>query len=156
MKKIALTVSNPSLDTQVEPRLARSAFILLVEPETMTWVSLPNPGAKANSSAEVRIVQALSEWEVSDIVSGNFGATAAEALRAARITMHRFGFGTTARKAVGVLRAGKFPMVHSGRPTGYPQFPVQGCAESPMTRKTEGGYTPHGRRLTASKGGTGK
>ncbi len=133
MKKIALTVSSPSLDTQVEPRLARSAFILLVEPETMTWVSLPNPGAKANNSAEVRIVQALSEWEVSDIVSGDFGPTASEA-----------------------LRAGKFPMVHSGRPTGYPQFPVQGCAESPMTRKTEGGYTPLGRRLTASKGGTGK
>ena len=111
MKKIALTVSNPSLDTQVEPRLARSAFILLVEPETMTWVSLPNPGAKANSSAEVRIVQALSEWEVSDIVSGNFGATASEALRAAGITMHRFGFGTSAREAVGILRAGKFPTV---------------------------------------------
>ena len=107
MNRIAITVGSSSLDVEIEPRSGRSSLILLVDPDTMTWESLVNPGSGARGGAGVRVAQVLSNRKVSDVVSGEFGPKAYDALRAARITMHRFGSGTTAREAVELLKAGK-------------------------------------------------
>jgi predicted Fe-Mo cluster-binding NifX family protein len=107
MKRVALTVSSPNLDVEVEPRFGRSAYILLVDPDTMDWESLENPGRETRGGAGVRVAQVLRDQGVTDVVSGEFGPKAFEALRAAGITMHRFGSGTIAREAVELLRAGR-------------------------------------------------
>jgi predicted Fe-Mo cluster-binding NifX family protein len=106
MTRIALTVGSPGLDVEIEPRFGRSAFILLVDPETMWWESLANPGWDARGGAGIRVAQVLSDEHVSDVVSGEFGPKAQQALETAGITMHRCGPGTTARIAVQQLIAG--------------------------------------------------
>ena len=108
---IALTVASPSLDVKVEPRLGRAPFLLLVDPETLAWESLENPGRDASGGAGVRVAQALSDRGIRDVVSGEFGPKAFEALRAAGITMHRLVSGTTAREAIGMLKAGELPEI---------------------------------------------
>ncbi|MFC1662253.1 NifB/NifX family molybdenum-iron cluster-binding protein [Gemmatimonadota bacterium] len=107
MNRIALTVGSPSFDVEVEPRFGRSAFILLVDPETMAWETLANPGWDARGGAGVRVAQVLSDQEVSDVVSGDFGPNAHKALDAAGIIMHRCESGTTARAAVDLWKAGE-------------------------------------------------
>ena len=107
MTRIALTVGSPGLNVEVEPRFGRSAFILLVDPDTMVWESLANPGSDARGGAGIQVAQLLSDRGIGDVVSGEFGPKAYEALEAAGITMHRCGPGTTARKAVELFKTGK-------------------------------------------------
>ena len=107
MKKIALTVAAPGLDVDVEQRFGRSAFLLLVDPDTLEWDSIANPGRDAGSGAGIKIAQVLSERKVSDVISGEFGPKAHDALKAAGIAMHRCKSDTTVRKALDLLVAGK-------------------------------------------------
>jgi predicted Fe-Mo cluster-binding NifX family protein len=113
MKKVALTVGSPSLDVEVETRFGRSAFILLVDPDTMAWEWVENPGRDTRGGAGVRVAQVLSDRKVSDVVSGEFGPNAHDALQTAGILMHRCESGTTVRQAVERLKAGELPEVAS-------------------------------------------
>jgi predicted Fe-Mo cluster-binding NifX family protein len=111
MSRVALTVGAPSFDVEVEARFGRAAFLLLVDPETMAWETLANPGRDARGGAGIRVAQILSDREVSEVVSGDFGPNAHEALNAAGIVMHRCEAGTTAREAVELIKAGELPGV---------------------------------------------
>jgi predicted Fe-Mo cluster-binding NifX family protein len=107
MSKVALSVDSPSLDTQVLPRLDRSAYLLLVDPDTMAWESVGNPGL--DTDGEVRIAETLGNLDVSDVVSGDCGRVTRNALREAGISIHRCDCGTTARRAIQLLVAGELP-----------------------------------------------
>jgi len=106
MKSVALTVTTPDLDTEVEPRFGRAPFLLLIDPETMAWSSLENPARNAQGGAGIQVAQVLDENGVKDVISGEFGPKAHAALEAAGITMHRCGPESTARQAVEALRSG--------------------------------------------------
>jgi predicted Fe-Mo cluster-binding NifX family protein len=106
MKSIALTVGTPDLDVEIEPRFGRAPFILLVDPDTMAWSSRENPARNAHGGAGIQVVQILDEHGVRDVISGEFGPKAHDALQAAGIRMHRCGFESTARQAVEALVAG--------------------------------------------------
>ncbi len=54
MNRVALTVASPNLDVGVEPRFGRAAYLLLVDPETMVFESLANPGRDAEGAARQR------------------------------------------------------------------------------------------------------
>ena len=107
MNRVALTVPSPNLDVEVEPRFGRAAYLLLVDPGSMACEVLANPGRDAEEGAGIRVAQVLSDREVSDVISGEFGPKAHDALKAAGISMHRCGSDTTAREAVGLLKDGK-------------------------------------------------
>jgi predicted Fe-Mo cluster-binding NifX family protein len=116
MKRVALTVGSPGLDVEVEPRFGRAAYILLVDPDTMDWESVRNSGRDAWGGAGVRVAQVLDDRNVTDVVSGEFGPKAFEALKAAGIRMHRLESSTTAREAVEQLKAGDLAAVGTPSP----------------------------------------
>ena len=105
MSKIAITVGSANLDAEIEPRFGRSALLILVDPDTMAWEPLPNPEWDRLGLAGVRIVDALKDQNVTDVVSGQFGPKATDALSAAEISIHRFASGATAREALESLKA---------------------------------------------------
>lgn len=107
MSRVALTVGSPSLDSEVLSRFDRSAYLLLVEPDTMAWESVENPGWKTQGG--VRLTQTLRDRKVSDVVCGECLQAARTALREAGILLHRCNCGTTARQAVERLKAGELP-----------------------------------------------
>jgi predicted Fe-Mo cluster-binding NifX family protein len=107
MSKVALSVATPSLDTQVMSKFGRSAYMLLVDPDTMAWESVGNPELETLSDAG--LAETLSHLMVSDVVSGDCGRVSRNALKKAGIVMHRCDCGTTARKAVELLKAGELP-----------------------------------------------
>jgi len=105
MGMIAITVDSPDLDSRIEPRFGRAAHLVLVDPDTMAWQPMSNPDWDRLGLAGVRIVEALKDRDVTEVVSGQFGPRATDALAAARITPHRFESGATAREAVESLKA---------------------------------------------------
>ena len=121
MKRIALSVASPSLDEKVHSKFGRADFILLVDPDTMAWESLANPGRDAGSGAGIRVGQLLSDRKVTDVISGEFGPKAWDVLNAAGINLHRCGSGTTVREAVDLLKAGKLGPAGAGTPGGRGQ-----------------------------------
>lgn len=84
---IALTVVSPDINAEMDPRFGRAAHLLLVDPETMSWTSVPNPGRESSGGAGVRLAQLLSEKKVRVVISGRFGPKASEALEKAGIAM---------------------------------------------------------------------
>lgn len=115
MKRVALSVGSPGLNERVNSKFGRADFILLVDPETMAWESLENPGKDAGSGAGIRVAQLLSDRKVTDVISGEFGPKAHDALTAAGITMHRCGSNTTVRDALDLLKSGKLGTAGAGK-----------------------------------------
>ncbi|MBT8398404.1 MAG: NifB/NifX family molybdenum-iron cluster-binding protein [Gemmatimonadetes bacterium] len=109
MSTVALTVSSPSFEAKVESGLCRSAYLLLVDPDTLAWESVENPARGARDDPEVCVARALSDRKVSDVLIGECGPNAQCALRTAGIATHRCECGTTALQAVQLLKAGELP-----------------------------------------------
>jgi predicted Fe-Mo cluster-binding NifX family protein len=114
MKRVALTVASPSLDETVNSKFGRADFILLVDPDSMAWESLENPGKDAGSGAGIRVAQLLNDRRVTDVICGEFGPKAQDALSTAGIRLHRCGPRTTAREAVDLFKAGKLGLAGAG------------------------------------------
>ena len=109
MSRVALPVASPTLDMKVDPRFGPSPYLVLVDPETMAWESLENPGWDTMGGAVARVAEALRDRKVSDAVCGEFDPNAHDALQTAGITTHRCECGTTVRGAVERLKAGELP-----------------------------------------------
>ena len=106
---VALTVGSPKLDTEVEGCLNRAAYMLLVNPDTMAWESMKNPARDTSEDPGVCVAKALHARKVHDLLCGDLGPVAREALRAAGIVCHRCDCGMTAAQAVRCLKAGELP-----------------------------------------------
>jgi predicted Fe-Mo cluster-binding NifX family protein len=109
MSRVALGVASPSLDVDVEPKLAQSPYLLLVNPDTMDWESLANPCKESKEEGGVAAAQCLVDQQVSDVVSGYFEPSHRAALRAVGIVPHRCECGTSVVGAIERLKAGELP-----------------------------------------------
>jgi predicted Fe-Mo cluster-binding NifX family protein len=78
--KIALTTVSPGIESAVDPRFGRGAYLLVVDTETLQWHSYPNPGASATGGAGIQSAQFVSGQKVQAVLSGDFGPHAYTAL----------------------------------------------------------------------------
>ena len=151
MKRVALPVGSPGLDEKVNAKFGRADYIVVVNPGTMKWESLENPGKDAGSGAGIQVAQLLSDRKVTDVICGEFGPKAQDALNTAGITMHRCGSRTTVRKALDSLKAGKLKTV-GGRERKTVREALLGDAESGEGSGMEAGVAGTGRRLGGGRG----
>ncbi len=100
MDKVAVAVATPDLDAKVESRFGRAAYLLVVDPTSMTWEALENSGANSGGAAGIQAAQLLSGHGVGTVVSGRFGPNASEALNLAGIAMSTADGSLTAREAL--------------------------------------------------------
>ncbi|MGD8867864.1 MAG: NifB/NifX family molybdenum-iron cluster-binding protein [Gemmatimonadales bacterium] len=114
MTKIALTVASPGLDAELDPRFGRATFLLLVDPETLAYEGLANPGREAPGGAAVEAAQFLADHAAAAVISGDFGPKAQRALDAAGIAMYRFESCVTAREALERFKARELPAAGAG------------------------------------------
>lgn len=113
--KIALTTVSPEIESAVDPRFGRCAYLLVVDTETLQWESYPNPGASAMGGAGIQSAQFVSAQKVQAVVSGDFGPNAYTALEQAGIPMYVYGDSRTAQEALAAFKAGNLRCV--GGPT---------------------------------------
>jgi predicted Fe-Mo cluster-binding NifX family protein len=109
--KIILTTTSPNLDSEIDPRFGRGAFLLLVDTDTMQADAHPNPGVNASGGAGIQAAQFVTDRKAEAVISGDFGPHAFDALKAAGVAMYVYGDCRTANEAVERFKAGTLERV---------------------------------------------
>lgn len=84
--KVAITATRGSLDSEVDPRFGRAAFVLIVDSETGVVEIVDNQASMDLAhGAGIAAVEALVRRGVSVLLTGQVGPKAEQGLRAAHI-----------------------------------------------------------------------
>ena len=117
--KIVISTTAPDLDSAVDPRFGRCAFLLVVDTETLQWDAVTNAAALASGGAGIQAAQFAVNQKAGAVISGDFGPNAYNALNAAGVPMYLFGSGGTAREMVARFKSGQLRQVGSPTQPGH-------------------------------------
>ncbi len=109
--KIIITTVLPTIESEVDPRFGRGAYLLVIDPDTLEWQAHPNPGVTASGGAGIQAAQFVTEYKADAVISGDFGPHAFEALNAAGVLMYLFGSCRTVRDVIVQFKAGQLEQV---------------------------------------------
>ena len=105
--KIAVTSQGTNLDSQVDPRFGRAAYILIVDTETFEFEVLDNKeNANALKGAGIQAASMVSDKKAEALLTGYCGPKAFMTLEAAKIRVANEIEGTV-RDAVKSFNEGK-------------------------------------------------
>ena len=108
--KIAVTSTGTDLDSQVDPRFGRAAYILVVDSETFDFEVLDNKeNVNALKGAGIQAGKAVSDKGAEVLLTGFCGPNAFKALKAAKIGVANDAGGSV-RDAVEAYLDGKLPL----------------------------------------------
>jgi len=93
--KLIISAQNSSLESQVDRRFGRCAWLILFDTDTNQWEAFQNPGASQSGGAGVAAAQFVVDKSADVVLSGDFGPNASRAFQAAKIGMQRFTDSTT-------------------------------------------------------------
>jgi predicted Fe-Mo cluster-binding NifX family protein len=105
--RIAVTVTSPDPEAEVDPRFGRTPFFMLFDTRTQEWTPFANPALQAPGGAGVQAAQFLTDRRIEAVVSGAFGPNAFRALEAAGIAMYHFDSSGTCRQVVEAYQSGR-------------------------------------------------
>jgi predicted Fe-Mo cluster-binding NifX family protein len=117
--KIILSTISTNLDSGIDPRFGRSAYLMVVDTDTLQVEAHTNPGLNAQGGAGVQAAQFAADQKVKAVISGDFGPNAFDALNAAGISMYLYGNSCTARQAVEYYQAGQLRCVTTPTQSGH-------------------------------------
>ncbi len=83
--KIAVSANSPDLNTDIDPRFGRCQYLILVDPETMSFETINNTGGMGSGGAGIATAQLIAGKEVEAVLTGNCGPNAYQVLSAAGI-----------------------------------------------------------------------
>jgi predicted Fe-Mo cluster-binding NifX family protein len=78
--KVCVSAKGSDLDAEVDPNFGRAAFFLVVDPETLEYVSFANPHAQAAHGAGIQSAQFVAGQSVSAVLTGQVGPNARQVL----------------------------------------------------------------------------
>lgn len=113
MAKVCFTSSGPTLDSLIDPRFGRSAFIIFLDEKGNIEESIPNPGVQAFRGAGVISAQEVVKRGVSDLVSGNIGPNAFSVLSSAGIKIFLVSSTVTVEEGFKLWKEGKLSLANS-------------------------------------------
>ena len=103
--RIAVTSTGERLDSEVDPRFGRAAFLLIGDTETMEFVVIENENA-ASGAAGIGSAKRVVDEGAEAVLTGNCGPNAERTLSAAGVKLYTGVTGTVA-EAVELLKGGK-------------------------------------------------
>jgi predicted Fe-Mo cluster-binding NifX family protein len=83
--KMCLSATADNLEAEIDPRLGRCAYLLIVDPETMQFKAIPNLASDAHGGAGIQAAQIIANLGVKIVITGNVGPNAFRALSASGI-----------------------------------------------------------------------
>ena len=108
--KIAVTSTGTDLDSPVDPRFGRAAFILIVDSDTFDYEVLDNKeNVNAFKGAGIQAAAMISKLKADILLTGFCGPNAFKALNAAKIGVANNAEGSV-RDAVTAYLDGKMPL----------------------------------------------
>ena len=116
--KIAVTSKGVDLDSEVDPRFGRAAYILVVDSETLSFEALDNKeNVNAFKGAGIQAAKMVSEKGADVLLTGYCGPNAFKAMNAAKVGVANDASGTV-REAVAAYVAGKLPLAEDANVEG--------------------------------------
>lgn len=104
--KVAISATGPSLDAEVDPRLGRCSYFVVIDPETMEFEVVENPNVQAAGGAGISTAQMVAGKGVQVVLTGNCGPRAYQTFSAAGVQVITGVVGRI-RDAVEAYKAGK-------------------------------------------------
>ncbi|MGB7983330.1 MAG: NifB/NifX family molybdenum-iron cluster-binding protein [Candidatus Nanopelagicales bacterium] len=102
---IAVSADRPALEGSVDPTFGRCRLLVFVDPQTMEFEAVSNPGSDEVGGAGIQAAQAVVRRGATALVTGNVGPNAMQVLQAAGITVFT-GFRGSVGEGVEAYRAG--------------------------------------------------
>jgi predicted Fe-Mo cluster-binding NifX family protein len=117
--KLAVTSTGPDLDSPVDPRFGRAAYILIVDADTLAVEVIDNAeNVNAFKGAGIQAASAISDKQADVLLTGFCGPNAFKALEAARVKVAGDVSGTV-REAVAAFVNGEVKIVTAPNTQGH-------------------------------------
>lgn len=117
--KIAVTSKGKTMDSEVDPRFGRAAYILVVDSESLSFEALDNQeNVNAFKGAGIQAAKMVSEKGADVLLTGYCGPNAFKAMKAAKIGVANDATGTV-REAVAAYGAGKMTLAEDANVEGH-------------------------------------
>jgi predicted Fe-Mo cluster-binding NifX family protein len=117
--KIAVTSTGTDLDSQVDPRFGRAAYILIIDSDTLEFEVLDNKeNVNAFKGAGIQAASTVSSKGAEVLLTGFCGPNAFKAMNAAKIGVANEAKGTV-REAVQAYLEGKLPLADEANVEGH-------------------------------------
>ncbi len=104
--KIALSASEPELNSSVDPRFGRSPYFIFLDPTTMEFEAIKNPNLSSPSGAGIQAAQLVANKGVQALLTGSCGPNAFQTLEAAGVEVF-IGVTGTVKEAAQKYAEGK-------------------------------------------------
>ncbi len=117
--KIAVTSKGNNLDSEVDPRFGRAAYIIIVDTDTLEFEALDN-AANANSfkGAGIQAGAMVGEKKAEALLTGFCGPNAFKTLNAANVKVANNVTGTV-KEAVQAFKDGKVTFADEANTDGH-------------------------------------
>lgn len=116
--RIAVTSTGTDLDSPVDPRFGRAAFMLIVDSDTFDYEVLDNKeNVNAFKGAGIQAASMISNNKAEVLLTGFCGPNAFKALNAAKIGVANNAEGSV-RDAVAAFLDGKMPLADEANVEG--------------------------------------
>ena len=117
--KIAVTSTGTDLDSQVDPRFGRAAYILIIDSDTFNFEVFDNKeNVNALKGAGIQAARAISDKGAEVLLTGFCGPNAFKALRATNIGVANDAGGSV-RDAVNAFLKGELPLSDKANVEGH-------------------------------------
>ena len=117
--KLAITAKEPTLESAVDPRFGRAAYILIVDSETLEMEALNNQkNVNSLKGAGIQASVMISEQGAEVLLTGYCGPNAMKTLNAANIKVINEMTGTI-KSAVAFFNQGKHSFATNANAEGH-------------------------------------
>jgi predicted Fe-Mo cluster-binding NifX family protein len=118
--KLAISITDNSLESPYDARFGRAAAFCVVDSETGAWTAHKNPALSASGGAGVQAAQFIAKLGAQAVVSGAYGPNAFDTLTAAGIEMYLAPTGETlaAADVLALFKAGKLSKAQAATNAG--------------------------------------
>ena len=152
--KICVTSTGPTMDASVDPRFGRCQYFVFVDPETMEYEAMPNPGIGAASGAGIQAAQTIADKGVDVVITGQVGPNAIQTLGVTNISIVTGASGTVS-DAVEQYKSGRLQAASPAPVATAPGMPGAGMPGAGMGRgmgRGSGGGRGGGRGMGGGMG----
>jgi len=148
--KIAVSSTGPDLNALVDARLGRCQYFIIVDPETMEFEAVQNPGVSVMHGAGIQTGQLIASKGATVVLTGNCGPNAFQTLSAAGIQVI-VGVSGTVKDAIEKYKKGELQPSSQASVPGH--FGTGGMSPAPGTTPGMGIFPGMGGGRGMGRGG---
>ncbi|MBU3914419.1 NifB/NifX family molybdenum-iron cluster-binding protein [bacterium] len=117
--KIAISSKGTDINSDVDPRFGRAAYILIVDTDTFEFKTLDNrENVNRLKGSGIQAASMIYENGAEVLLTGYCGPNAVKTLKAAKIKIAAEVSGTV-KEAVSLFNEGKFPFIEEANVEGH-------------------------------------